>query len=409
MAINTGSRTADTTDVKPNLRKDLLFGGTAGMAVVATLALTVTTMGPLLGVEWPGAALTGESAEQVNIPAAVVERPRARRMPAPDAPRVRVSVERSSSDADRRRRQASSGNSPERASRRVDVPATSLPPARTESGDSAPATTPAATTVAAAAAVTTPATTAPARTRGVTLRVASVAVVSDDGADAPELRVGLAITNGTATAGVPEQVTVRLRPELPAATETGGSALALRAHIDVVDAVAGRGAASAGASPLQMRVRMAFAAAEGSEPTVADRGDGDGQSNVLDVQVPLSALASTPTQPPATEPPPTEPPATDPPASEPPAADPALESEIRLDLVSPTSSDDEVGETTDVAVPADPTQPAPPADSMAVTVVVDSSAPATATPAAETTTEPAATDPAAARTADAAAATPAVP
>jgi hypothetical protein len=393
MAINTGSWCADTTGVKPTLGKDLLFGGTAGTAVVATLALTVTTMGPLLGIEWPGDRFTGDRTERVSLPAATEERARPPRLPAPDAPRVRVSLERRASDdaARPRRRGAAADRDTEPASRRVDVPATSLPPARGDEGEPAPATP--GSTAPAAAAATAPVTTAPAR-KGVNLRVASISVVTDEEEAAPELRVGLAITNGTATAGVPEQVTLHLRPELPEDVEPSGSALALRAHIDVVDG-AGRNAAGASASPLQMRVRMAFATADGAEPTVADRGDGDGQSNVLDVKVPLSALAPegppTGENPGPTDPAPTDPPAGEPPATPPPAADPALEIEIRLDLVPPTSPDDEVGETTDVPVPADPTQFEPPAESVPVTVVVDSGAPAAAEAPAATTADAATT------------------
>jgi hypothetical protein len=374
-SINTGPRDADTTGVKPGLRRDVLFGGSAGAAVVATIALSVTTMGSMLGTEW-GLDAPIAADEQVNMPSAA----QLAALPAPAAPRVRVSLQRDAEAQDEpeaapapsRRRASRSGSRRRETSRRADVPATTLPPAAAPEPATS-TTTPAATVTAAAAApASTPAAT---RARAVTLRVASVAVADNEDEGTPELRVALVIANDAATAGVPEQVTLRLRPDLPDAPQPAGAALALRAHIDVVDSpVTGT------PSPLQMRVRMTFAAAESSQPTVADRGDGDGQSNVLDVAVPLSALAENapdgqqPTPPPATPP-----------------AEASAESEIRLDLMHPAEAGDEVEETTDVAVPADPAGEQP-GDSVPVTVVVQGSpAPeAPEAPAAETATAPAA-------------------
>jgi hypothetical protein len=146
-------------------------------------------------------------------------------------------------------------------------------------------------------------------------------------------------------------------------------------------------------------VRMALAAADTDAPTVADRGDGDGQSNVLDLNVPLSALA------PASEDPgagaESESPAQPPAGGAPPAVEPSLETEVRLDLVAAPTSGDEAAETTEVPVPANATGDEPAQDSVPVTVVVDGAtpvaqepAPAPAAPPAEPQPEPDPADPA---------------
>src|SRR5919202_43726 len=111
--------------------------------------------------------------------------------------------------------------------------------------------------------------------------------------------VGVAIDRAAGNAAVPDQVTVRLRPQLPGRTgaASAGAPLALQANLDVIDAVNGNGVPGDGAPPpMAMRVRMALAAAPGAAPdaapTVADAGDGDGQSNVIALTVPLAAFTA---------------------------------------------------------------------------------------------------------------------
>ena len=77
---------------------------------------------------------------------------------------------------------------------------------------------------------------------------------------------------------------------------------------------------------LQMRIRMTLEAADvaaDSVPKVADAGEGDGQSNVIALSVPLAAFSGEDTSAPT-------PPSTDPA----PAPAPAQPTEIRLDLAT---------------------------------------------------------------------------
>src|SRR5438067_2079331 len=80
----------------------------------------------------------------------------------------------------------------------------------------------------------TPATPAPVpAARGMRLSVANVAVTAAaDGA--PEVALGLSLDRGAASA--PDQVTVRLRPQLPghAGAAAANAPLALQANLDVI-------------------------------------------------------------------------------------------------------------------------------------------------------------------------------
>ncbi len=209
--------------------------------------------------------------------------------------------------------------------------------------------------MAAAAIPATPLT--PAKTaKALKLTVASVAVETDDNG-LPELRLSMAVDGAVAGAATPDKVTVRLRPKLPDDKHAAAGPLALRAHVDVVDAPAddrGHGSSlSAGPGSvqvpgLQMRVRMALepvADTTADSAKVADAGDGDGQSNVIALSVPLAAFSGADT--PAPTPAPTDPA---------PAPAPAQPTEIRLDLAP--ASDSSTHPATETAnVPAPPDAP----------------------------------------------------
>jgi hypothetical protein len=143
------------------------------------------------------------------------------------------------------------------------------------------------------------------------LRVASVAVVHSENAPT-ELRVGMGIAGAPVGTDVPDQITLRLRPDLPSTPVTPGSPLSLHAVVDVVNPPASDARkAAADPAPVQMRVRMALAPEQPFAPTVQDRSSaGDGQSNVIELTVPLAAFLSAPDTPgaqPAPTPAPEEP------------------------------------------------------------------------------------------------------
>src|SRR4051795_4375166 len=63
------SRMPITPPVKAVLRKDLLLGGAAGTALCAAVVGAALTIGPLLGIDWPGAGSSAATAESANLPA----------------------------------------------------------------------------------------------------------------------------------------------------------------------------------------------------------------------------------------------------------------------------------------------------------------------------------------------------
>jgi hypothetical protein len=211
------------------------------------------------------------------------------------------------------------------------------------------------------------------------LRVREVGVAPSAVGD-PELLVKLAIDGATPADGVPEKVTLHLRPQVPAAPPqdtappADDAAMALRAQVDVVEAEP----SAQNAGTMRMRVRMAIAPADPAEnraPMVQDGGQGDGKSNVLAVTVPMTsfAAASEPgADPPADDPPadpappeqrvPGDPGPSDPgPPQEPAPGDPAPGEPAPSDPApgEPTPGESAPGEPTPPQAPA-PSGPAPP-------------------------------------------------
>jgi hypothetical protein len=392
--------------VKAVLRKDLLLGGAAGTALCAALVGAAITIGPLLGIDFGGGTTAGAGAsEAANLPALPrVANPSAEALRAQTrAPRI---VDTAAQPTTRVAPRPAAGRAPAATSapsivgRRPQT--TSAAPVKPRSNPTGPADAavvpapePAAPVAAAAAAIpVTPALPVRVATK-MTLRVASVAVEPDDNGS-PQLRLSLAIDRPAATAAAaPEAVTVTLRPQLPSHAAAAGP-LSLRAIVDVVDAPADNSSSEGGAAVpgLQMRVRMALSPADSTAataPTVADTGDGDGQSNVISVDVPLVAFADPdhPSKPAE----PTVPGA--------PAATPAPPTEIRLDLAPAADTDAHPAtETATVTAPDAPAAEHAPAD-VPVTVVVDSAPdPAPAPPADPAPAPQPAPDPAPAPPAD---------
>jgi hypothetical protein len=247
-----------------------------------------------------------------------------------------------------------------------------------------PAVAPATALATPAAAIPATPVTAAKTAKILRLRVASVAVETDDN-NTPELRLGLAISRGVPNAPAPDQLTVRLRPKLPSDLTPARGPLALRAHVDVVDAPAdskGHGPSKASGPSdgvdvpgLQMRVRMALEpaapAAGETAPTVADAGDGDGQSNVIAVSVPLAAFAD-PDHPGDSNHGPSDPtPAEPTPGTPAPAPAPAEPTEIRIDLQPASEEQRPEAETAKVPAPEAPAGSEDKAPDVPVTVVVD--------------------------------------
>jgi hypothetical protein len=341
--------------VKAVLRKDLLLGGGAGTLLCAALVGAAFTIGPLLGIDWSGGPASSSSAEAARLPAipAVVN-------PSADALRARARapriVARSAQPTTRvtATRPAAVPQAVPGIVARRPQPTVAPVPAPTRGGGTGGSDAPAVPAPAAAPALVAPAAAIPATpavpvavSTKMKLRVASIGVeAAADGS--PELRLSLAIDRAAATtaATVPDQVTVRLRPQLPSHAAATGP-LALSAHVDVVDAPADDHSSDGGVDVpgMQMRVRMslapAAAAAPADTPTVADAGAGDSQSqsNVIALSVPLAAFADPaspagPANPASGQPVQPTPPADTPPADTPPAT-PAPPTEIRLDLTPP--------------------------------------------------------------------------
>ena len=390
--------------VKAVLRKDLLLGGGAGALLCAVIAGAVLALGPLLGIDWGGSpdGANGRSAA-VDLPAIPATSPQAadalrQRAQAPSVI-ARRNQPTTSLAAGRR---TASGATPSRPAPSVSTrtrqptvaPRIITPPSTQDAPVVAAPEAPASTSPAALAAAAIPATPAtPAKTaKALKLRVASVAVETDDNG-LPELRLSMGVEGVVAGAATPDKVTVRLRPKLSDDKHAAAGPLALRAHVDVVDAPADGGGPgpSLSAGPgsvqvpgLQMRVRMALEpvadTTADSAPKVADAGDGDGQSNVIALSVPLAAFSGEDT--PAPAPAPTDPS---------PAPATAQPTEIRLDL-APANDSSTHPETDTANVPAPPDTPTNDGHDSAdvpVTVVVDSTPQPPADPAPAPPADPA--------------------
>src|SRR4051812_20744036 len=307
--------------VKAVLRKDLLLGGGAGALLCALIAGAALSVGPLFGFDWgSGDQPAATAGPALRLPAIPDIPPPGAQTPRITGPRV-VSQRTQPVTGPARRAAATPALAPSVVGRRPQLTTTPAPPptgpaatrAPAQPNDTptvpgvpglapAPAAPAAAAPVAATPAAAIPATPAPVpAARSMRLSVASVAVTAAaDGA--PEVALGLSIDRAAASAAGPDQVTVRLRPQLPgrAGAAAANAPLALQANLDVVDAIDGGNVPGDGTAALAMRVRMTIAsmgATTGTAPTVADAGAGDGQSNVIAVSVPLAAFADPGHQP----------------------------------------------------------------------------------------------------------------
>src|SRR6478672_3457400 len=231
--------------VKAVLRKDLLLGGGAGALLCAVIAGAVLALGPLLGIDWGG---TPDGANGTNaavalpaIPATSPQAADALRQRA-QAPSVIARRNQPTTSPSARRRTAPAATASRPApsvstqTRQPTVTPRIVTPPSTQDAPDVPAPAPAPAAVAAAAIPATPLT--PAKTaKALKLTVASVAVETDDNG-LPELRLSMAVDGAVAGAATPDTVTVRLRPKLPDDKHAAAGPLALRAHVDVVDAPA---------------------------------------------------------------------------------------------------------------------------------------------------------------------------
>src|SRR3954454_23345315 len=302
--------------VKAVLRKDLLLGGGAGALLCALVAGAALSVGSLFGFDWgSGDQPAATAGPALRLPAIPDIPPPGAQTPRITGPRV-VSQRTQPVTGPARRAAATPALAPSVVGRRPQLTTTPAPtptgPAATRApaqpNDTptvpgvpglapAPAAPAAAAPVAATPAAAIPATPAPVpAARSMRLSVASVAVTAAAGG-APEFALGLSLDRAAASAAGPDQVTVRLRPQLPgrAGAAAANAPLALQAHLDVIDAIDGGNVPGDGSAALAMRGRMTIASisgtATGTTPTVADAGAGDGQSNVIAVSVPLAAFA----------------------------------------------------------------------------------------------------------------------
>src|SRR4051794_26417427 len=284
--------------VKAVLRKDLLLGGGAGALLCALIAGAALSVGSLFGFDWGSDQPAATAGPALRLPAIPDIPPPGARRPRISGPRV-VSQRAQPVTGETRRAATPAvavtpsvrGQQPQLTTTPAATrPAATRPPATPNDNPTvpgAPAPTPAPTAPAAAPVAATPAAAIPATpvpvpaARGMRLSVASVAVTAAaDGA--PEVALGLSLDRGAASAPAPDQVTVRLRPQLPgrAGAAAANAPLALQANLDVIDAIDGGNVPGDGSAALAMRVRMTIAstgAATGTTPTVADAGAGDGQ------------------------------------------------------------------------------------------------------------------------------------
>jgi hypothetical protein len=120
------------------------------------------------------------------------------------------------------------------------------------------------------------------------LSVRSVGLEPDAYGD-PELLVKLAIGGAKPSDGLPDKVTLHLKPKVPGSGPDPDPTLALRAQVDTVAIEPSQRTDAT----MRLRVRMTIApaeAAEAKDPVVQDAGPGDGTSNVLAVTVPMSSF-----------------------------------------------------------------------------------------------------------------------
>ncbi|MEA2253546.1 MAG: hypothetical protein QOG70_3788, partial [Solirubrobacteraceae bacterium] len=207
-------------------RNDLLVAGAAGALMTVMLIVAAIALGPKFGFGAPERPATDHSGGVALVPATQLAfaRPGAatqaaqRRHLGPPAPfvarRSLVSVRVTPAPATR----------PHRAT--AIVPAA---PSASPSLPVVPATAGAPADMGAAAApVAAHGDAAPGPGPGLTLRVRSMALAAALGG-LPELRVDLAISGQGAGESVPDQVTLRLHPQLPENQQPDGPPLALHA------------------------------------------------------------------------------------------------------------------------------------------------------------------------------------
>ena len=187
--------------VKAVMRKDLLLGGGAGALLCAVLIGAALSIGPLLGIDWPGGSDRHGTAEAVSLPAIPkttnpdADRPSARVR----APRVVSRDDQPTTSVSPRRRAAApqAERSPNVASRRpqpTSTPKVATPPVTNDAPTvpapdttPTPAATPAPALVTPAAAIPATPVTGAKTSKILRLRVASVGVEADDNGT-PELR-----------------------------------------------------------------------------------------------------------------------------------------------------------------------------------------------------------------------------
>jgi hypothetical protein len=338
-----------TRSLKSLWQSDVLLGACVGAATSGLLVLLALVVAPMLdgaSKQLAPAARSGTA----NLPApARPAQPRSADDDS-DVKRDRASVTRRNDTSslpspigdDKPRRKAEAPDkqaapiplSPSTTINKVPVvPALAVPTADAPSAGAAPSITPASP-----------------RT-GLRLRVRAASFGREGGE--PELRLTMGISGQTASTSLPEQVTVRLRPDVPAHPEDEATPLALNADVDVVDGPQAQAASQAQATSqveaesqgdsapaaMGLRVRMSLVPATGDVATVDEEAQGDGNSNVVKVAVPLTAFnapdetsipgvptelpTDTPTDGAPAEPAPSQPAPSEPAPSEPAPSEPA--------------------------------------------------------------------------------------
>jgi hypothetical protein len=371
-----------TRSLKSLWQSDVLLGACVGAATSGLLVVLALVVAPMLdgaSKQLAPAARSGTA----NLPApARPAQPRSADDDS-DVKRDRASVTRRNDTSslpspigdDKPRRKAEAPDkqaapiplSPSTTINKVPVvPALAVPTADAPSAGAAPSITPASP-----------------RT-GLRLRVRAASFGREGGE--PELRLTMGISGQTASTSLPEQVTVRLRPDVPAHPEDEATPLALNADVDVVDGPQAQAASQAQATSqveaesqgdsapaaMGLRVRMSLVPATGDVATVDEEAQGDGNSNVVKVAVPLTAFnapdetsipgvptelpTDTPTDGAPAEPAPSQPAPSEPAPSEPAPSEPAP-SEPAPSKPAPSEPEPSPPAPSEPA----PSQPAPPA------------------------------------------------
>jgi hypothetical protein len=114
--------------------------------------------------------------------------------------------------------------------------------------------------------------------------------IAPDSYGHPELLVKLAIGGANPADGLPDKVTLHLKPRVPESGPSPDPTLALKTQVDTVAIEPSQRTTDA---TMRLRVRMTIAPADTAEataPVVQDAGPGDGTSNVLAVTVPMSSF-----------------------------------------------------------------------------------------------------------------------